>query len=103
VTLPTIPTTKVFVTLGVDTHSDTHVGAALDQFGRCLGTLSAPATAPGYAKLMSWASEFGTLKCAGVEGTGSYGAGLARFLRAKGLGVIEVNRPNRQHRRRVGK
>ena len=102
-TSPTILDTEVFVTLGVDTHSDTHVGAVLDQFGRCLETLSVPATATGYATLLAWAEGFGTLDRVGIEGTGSYGAGFARFLRDKDVEVAEVNRPNRQHRRRFGK
>jgi transposase len=97
------PDAGMLVSLGVDTHSDTHVGVVLNQLGRRLGTLSVPATAAGYAKLLTWANMFGTLECVGVEGTGSYGVGLSRFLRAKGLNVVEVNRPNRQHRRRVGK
>jgi transposase len=64
---------------------------------------SVPATATGYATLLAWAEGFGTLDRVGIEGTGSYGAGLARFLRDKDVEVAEVNRPNRQHRRRFGK
>ena len=97
------PEAEMLLTLGVDTHSDTHVGVVLNPLGRRLGTLSVPATAAGYAKLLTWANRFGTLERVGVEGTGSYGAGLSRFLRGKGFNVVEVNRPNRQHRRSVGK
>jgi transposase len=98
-----LPDAEMLVSLGVDTHSDTHVGVVLDQLGRRLGTLSVPATAAGYAELLTWANRLGTLERVGVEGTGSYGAGLSRFLRAKGFNVVEVNRPNRQHGRKVGK
>ena len=97
---------EVRVTVGVDTHRDQHVGVALDQFGRRLGTRSVPTTPAGFAELVAWARTFGTLKQLGVEGTGSYGAGLTRWLRARGLAVIEVDRPRRQDRqarRRRGK
>lgn len=91
------------VTLGVDTHADVHVACALDHFGRVLGTISVPATLAGYRELLSWASSLGDLRLAGVEGTGSYGAGLARFLASAGVQVLEVHRLDRQHRRRKGK
>ncbi len=58
---------------------------------------------PGFAELHTWLSSFGTLERVGVEGTGAYGAGLARYLRTTGVAVIEVERPNRQARRRHGK
>jgi transposase len=89
--------------LGVDTHADAHVAVALDGLGRRLGHTTVPSTEAGYAALVGWAEEFGTLACAGVEGSGSFGVGLARFLRARGVEVFQVNRPNRQHRRRFGK
>jgi transposase len=91
------------VYLGVDTHSDTHVGVALDRMGRHLGVLAVPNNEAGYDELVGWVLGFGDLAVAGVEGTGSYGAGLSRYLRAKGLRVVEVNRTSRQHRRRHGK
>jgi len=97
---------EVRVTVGVDTHTDQHVGVALDQFGRRLGTRSVPTTPAGFAELLAWASGFGVLEQIGIEGTGSYGAGLSRWLRARGLTVIEVERPHRhdrQARRRRGK
>jgi transposase len=93
----------VQVTLGVDTHADVHVGVALDQLGRRLGTHTIPTSPAGYAELVAWAGAFGTLERIGLEGTGSYGAGLARWLRARGFPVLEVERPNRQTRRRRGK
>ena len=88
----------VRVTVGVDTHTDQHVGVALDQFGRRLGTRSVPTTPAGFAELVAWARTFGTVEQFGVEGTGSYGAGLTRWLRARGLAVIEVERPHRGDR-----
>src|SRR5215213_140185 len=94
---------ETLVILGVDTHADEHVVVALDDFGRRLGHKSVPSTEAGYAALVAWAEEFGTLLRAGVEGSGSFGVGLVRFLRARGVEVLEVNRPNRQHRRRFGK
>jgi transposase len=91
------------VTVGVDTHRDVHVAVALDQLGRRLGALEVPTTGAGYDALVDWAQSLGDLEAFGVEGTGCYGAGLARHLRAEGLLVFEVIRPNRQTRRRKGK
>jgi len=91
------------VTGGVDTHLDVHVAAAVDANGGVLGVESFATTPAGFAELFSWLSMFGTPTRVGVEGTGAYGAGLARHLRGEGLEVIEVDRPNRQERRRNGK
>lgn len=91
------------VYLGVDTHSEAHVAVALDGTGRRLGELAVPNDRAGYAHLWAWTLGFGVPVAAGVEGTGSYGSGLSRFLRAKGASVLEVNRTSRQHRRRYGK
>ncbi len=92
------------VVLGVDTHLDLHVAVALDQLGRRLGALTVPTTAIGYKSLVSWAERFGPVRCAGVEGTGSYGAGLVRHLRAARITVMEVERPKkRRHLRHNGK
>jgi transposase len=88
---------------GVDTHADVHVAAAVDQVGRVLGTASFPVTPQGYGQLLGWLRGHGVLVRAGVEGTGSYGAGLARHLAAAGVQVLEVTRPDRQRRRRYGK
>jgi transposase len=92
------PETGVAVILGVDTHLHFHVAVAVDHLGRRLGESSVPTTAKGYEGLLSWAEGFGSVKRAGVEGTSSYGAGLARHLRACGIEVLEVERP--KHRRR---
>jgi len=95
--------TDYVVTGGVDTHADLHVAAALDRIGGVLDTQSFPTTATGYGNLLAWLSSFGELGRVGVEGTGSYGAALARHLTEQGVSVIEVGRPNRQVRRRHGK
>lgn len=91
------------VTGGVDTHADTHVAAALDHIGGLLGVESFPTTRAGYGDLLAWLGGFGTVRLVGVEGTGSYGAGLARHLAAAGVRVVEVDCPDRQERRRSGK
>jgi transposase len=91
------------ITGGVDTHLDVHVAAALDDIGGLLGVESFEATTVGNAKLREWLASFGSVVRVGVEGTGSYGASLARSLRAAGVEVVEVDRPNRQARRRTGK
>ena len=91
------------ITGGVDTHLDTHAAAALDANGGVLGVDSFPTTTTGFVELHEWLASFGTLERVGVEGTGAYGAGLARFLCGVGVIVIEVGRPNRQARRAHGK
>ena len=98
-----IPTDAQAITLGVDTHKDVHVAVALDGIGRHRGTLSVPANLAGYKRLVDWAEEFGPLKHAGVEGTGSFGAGLTRFLKGRRIKVSEVIRPKRRDQYRAGK
>lgn len=99
--MTTLPPPRI--TAGVDTHLDAHVVAALDQRGGLLGVESFDATPKGYRQLLGWLRGFGDVEVAGVEGTGSYGAGLTRHLHAEGVRVVEVDRPNRQRRRRRGK
>jgi len=91
------------ITGGVDTHLDVHVAAALDAHGALVGTASFATTPTGYHELLSWLASLGEVVLVGVEGTGSYGAGLARYLETVGVAVVEVDRPNRQRRRRAGK
>jgi len=91
------------VTGGVDTHADVHVAAALDPLGGLLGVREFPATPAGYARLLGWLGGFGTVCLVGIEGTGSYGAGLARHIITAGVRVVEVDRCDRQDRRRQGK
>ena len=99
----TVTTLARSITGGVDTHLDVHVAAALDERGTLLGVESFATTESGYKKLMGWLSDFGPVELVGVEGTGSYGAGLTRHLQAQRVRVVEVDRPNRQRRRRKGK
>ena len=91
------------VILGVDTHKDVHVAAVITVQGVPLASAEFDTTGVGYRQLLAWAQGFGVLHRAGVEGTGSYGAALTRYLRRSGLTVIEVNRPDRAARRRHGK
>ena len=95
--------TMVRVTGGVDTHADSHVAAAVDHNGGLLGVESFGADLAGYEDLVRWLAAFGPVERVGVEGTGSWGVGLARFLAAAGVETVEVDRPNRQARRKQGK
>jgi transposase len=99
----TMTTLPLRITAGVDTHLDVHVVAALDDTGGLFGVESFETTTAGYRRLLSWLRGFGEIDLVGIEGTGSYGAGLTRALLAAGVGVVEVDRPNRQRRRRRGK
>ena len=91
------------VTGGIDTHGEVHVAAVLDEVGVLLGTRSFPAEPDGYSALLAWLSDFGAISKVGIEGTGSYGAGVARHLARAGIAVVEVDRQNRQARRHSGK
>jgi transposase len=91
------------VTGGVDTHKDTHVAAVVDRLGVVLGIASFPNRQRAYGALATWMRGHGPLVAVGVEGCGSYGAGLARYLRGEGVEVLEVNRPDRSERRAHGK
>ena len=89
------------IVAGVDTHKDNHVAFACDGLGRRLGDIEVQATTHGYEELLVWAQQFGRIKVFGIEGTGSYGAGLTRFLRRHDYQVIEVTRPPRAGERRL--
>jgi Transposase len=97
------PTTASTVTdtviAGVDTHGETHHAAVLDERGRELADREFAATPSGYAALLSWLRGHGHIQRVGVEGTGTYGAGLQRYLRVNGVVVVEVDRPDRRARR----
>lgn len=95
------PDREVFA--GIDTHADTHHAAVIDTLGRHLADREFPATPAGYRALLSWVRSFGGVHAVGVEGTGAYGAELARVLAAAGVCVIEVDRPDRSRRRAHGK
>jgi transposase len=88
---------------GVDTHARTHHAAVVDALGRELGDHEFPATTAGYRALLEWIGSFGRLVLVGVEGTGSYGAELARVLARSAVQVVEVDRPDRSSRRAKGK
>ena len=95
------PDTEVAVILGVDTHLDFHVAVALDHLGReAWGESSVPTNVEGYERLLRWAEGFGPVRCAGVEKAPAELRGRARsvHLRARGIEVLEVERP--EHRRR---
>ena len=85
------------IIIGVDTHKDVHAAVAINGIGVRLGTLTIPVSPKGY-HLETWARAFGAIHALGIEGPGSHGAGLSRFLQARGYTVVEVNRPNRQLR-----
>ena len=91
------------VTGGVDTHKHIHVGAIINGLGRLVDTASFPATTVGYGELLGWMQAAGDLDMVGVEGTGSWGAGLSRHLTAAGMTVVEISRPDRRKRRLKGK
>lgn len=91
------------VTGGVDTHADTHTVAALDHLGRLLGHETFPATIAGHDQALTWLRNHGPLAVVGMEGTGSYGAGLFQHLRSVGVKVVEVDHPDRRARRKMGK
>ena len=103
----------VRVIIGVDTHQDEHVAVAIDEQGVRLGEHHVVTTKQGYAELQQWSRSLGEIRAFGIEGTGSYGAGVARFLTSRGYAIVEVNRPGpvnppsegeeRPHRRRDGR
>jgi transposase len=91
------------VVVGVDTHKYVHVAVAIDHHGARLGDVTVPADTGGYTQLERWAQALGRVDRFGIEGTGSYGAGLTSFLRRCGHRVVECNREDRRARRRNGK
>ncbi len=95
--------TRSAVVGGVDTHKDLHVAAVVDHQDRVIGTRSFASTRQGYRQMLAWMRSFGELQRVGVESTGSYGAGLLRFLQQAGVMVLEVTAPDRQDRRKRGK
>src|SRR4029450_12062356 len=86
--MESMPAPAIPVTVGVDTHLETHVAAVIDQTGRLLGTQAFPASTRGYVALITWAEGFGPVAHVGVEGTGTFGAGLTRFVRAYGPALL---------------
>ena len=82
----TIVESTRLITGGVDTHLDVHVAAAVDANGGVLGVESFATTPGGYGELHGWLAGFGMVDRVGVEGTGAYGAGLARSSAGSGAG-----------------
>jgi transposase len=101
--MATMTDTRGDVVIGVDTHEKEHVAALLDGRGRLLASGAFPAQERGFKQLLAWARSYGQVREAGVEGTGSFGVGLTRFLLGEGVQVIEVTWPNRRARRHLGK
>jgi transposase len=91
------------IVVGVDAHTDTHDAAALDPQGRLLDTATFAADGEGYRRLVDWIGSLGTLAAIGIESTGSYAAGLVRYLREHNIEALEVNQPHPHTRRRRGK
>ena len=98
-----ISSRTVKVIIGVDTHKDQHVAVAIDERGVRLDEKRVLVATCGYEELERWSRDLGQVHAFGIEGTGSYGAGLARFLADRGYKVLEVNRPDRSVRYRKGK
>ena len=101
--MSTMPCLPVEVILGVDTHRDTHAVVLVDLLGRLVAAETFPTTRPGLRALIKWAQQRGNVRRAGVEGTGSFGAGLTRALRHEGIEVVEVTRATRVGGRHRGK
>ena len=91
------------VIIGVDTHKHVHVAVAIDTRGMRLGAHSFGADSGGDRALLAWALPHGQIEACGVEGTGSYGAALARAVRRAVHRVAAVNRGDRHLRRASGK
>ena len=102
-TVSHISSRGVQVIIGVDTHKDQHVAVALDGRGVRLDEKHVPVSTCGYEELERWSCNLGQIHAFGIEGTGSYGAGLARFLTDRSYRVVEVNRPDHSVRYRKGK
>ena len=100
--MPTPPDARKVI-VGVDTHKHVHVAVAIDSWGIRLRDHAFVADSGGYQALITWAETHGRIDAFGIEGTGSYGAGLARAVRRAGHRVVEVNRGDRRTRRIAGK
>jgi hypothetical protein len=91
------------IVIGVDTHKQAHVAVAVTRLGARVAACQVSADQQGYAELVAWAHGLGPVGVFAVEGTGSYGAGLASFLRRQAIRVYEVSGVDRRKRRRDGK
>ena len=88
---------------GVDTHKDLHVAAVVDELDRVLASQCFATTRDGYKQMLAWMGAFGSLQRVGIEATGTYGAGLLRYMQKAGIEVLEVTTPDKQDRRKRGK
>ena len=95
--------TPRMITGGVDTHKDLHVAAVVDEVDRVLGSQSFATTRHGYKQMLAWMRAFGQLQRVGVECTGTYGAGLLRYMQTASVEVLEVTTPDKSDRRKRGK
>ena len=100
---PALVVPSAIVIVGVDTHKHIHVAVAIDALGVRLAALSASADRTGYTALVAWARSLGTVHAFGIEGTGSYGVGLASHVRRQAIRVVEVSHCDRRKRRNNGK
>src|SRR3954451_22757781 len=96
-------TTGPFVIGGVDTHKELHVAAVVDDHDRLLGSQSFATTRHGYKQMLAWMRSFGSVRRVGIEATGTYGAGLLRYLQKASIEVLEVTTPDKGDRRKRGK
>jgi transposase len=87
------------IAVGMDTHKHEHVAAALNELGELLGEITVAASPAGYRELVEWLKDLGEGALVGIEGVGSYGAGLCKYLQDAGVPVLEVERPRRRDRR----
>lgn len=94
---------EAIVIAGIDTHKDTHHVAVLDTVGRLLGVNVFPTTSAGHRAVADWIGSHGPIDRVGIELTGSYGAGLTRYLTGEGITVVEVNTTDKATRARQGK
>jgi hypothetical protein len=101
--LRTASPSSTVIIVGVDTHKFVHVAVAIDHLGTRLANCSVSVDRAGYAELLAWARALGRIEAFGIEGTGSYGVGLASYLRRQALRVVEVSHCDRRKRRNNGK
>ena len=88
---------------GVDTHKDLHVASVVNEQDQVLGTQCFATTRQGYRQMLAWMRSFGQVQRIGIESTGTYGAGLLRFMQKAGIEILEVTAPDKQDRRKRGK
>ena len=91
------------VVIGVDTHDLVHVAVAVDQLGHRCDDISIHASPAGYERFVTWALAHGSVAAVAMKGTRSYGSALCTLMQGRGVRVVEVSRPSRQHRRNRGK